>query len=87
MRYLPCLHKLVENKVADKLSDKISLIFDGWLSASTDYTAVFAAFPSDNSVGDTTRLLTTLLQHDESSLNADEHIEFLTYILDMYKKT
>ena len=86
MRYLPRLTELVENKIAAQLPDKISLIFDGWSFASTHYTAVFAAFPSDNSVGYTTRLLTISPLHDESSLNAEEHIEFLTYMLDVYNK-
>ena len=86
MRYLPRITEAVENKIAQELPDKISLILDGWTSYSTHYTPTFAAYPSSNTNGYATRLLTLSPLQDETSIGADEHIAFITYIISFVRE-
>lgn len=87
MRNLPKLTEIVEVKLSQLLPRKIALVFDGWTHGSTHYLAVFASFPTDNSVGFDTRLLTVSPMNDESKLDEDEYIEFMSYVLGLYQKS
>lgn len=87
MRYISGLTALVEEKISSLLPSKFCLVFDGWSSNLTHFIAVFATFPSDNHCGYSARLLTVSPIGDECSLNADDHIDFLKYILELYGKT
>ncbi len=48
---------------------------------------MFATFPAINANGYYARLLTFSPLSDESHLDAQEHVEFIAYILRLYKKT
>ena len=67
--------------------NRLALIFDGWTNNSTHYISVFAPFSTTNEDSFATRLLSVSLMGDESRLDADEHIDFLTYILNLYGKS
>lgn len=86
MKYLNLLTRHVETKIAAILPNKIALVFDGWSTDSVHYLAVFASFSSSNQNGYDTRLLTISPIGDECNLNADEHIEFLDFVLKLYGK-
>ena len=68
------------------LPDKVSLVLDDWPSYSTHYTAIYATYPTQNANGFETKLLTLSHLNDKSTLDANEHIEFITYILHVYGK-
>ena len=86
MMYLPRLTELVEQKLAKMLPDKISLVLDGCSSYSNHYTAIYATYPTQNAVEYEIKLSTLSPLNDESTLDANEHIEFITFILDVYGK-
>lgn len=87
MKYMTLLTAQVEQKISLLLPDTLALVFDGWTTDATHYLAVFATFPIEGSDSYGTRLLTISPMGDETTLTADEHFEFLSYILDMYGKT
>ncbi len=84
MKYMAQLTKLVETKISKVLPKTIALVFDGWSQCSTHYIAVYASFPSKNDNRYDTRLLAISLLEDETSLNAEEHHQFLTYVLEVF---
>lgn len=87
MRYLSRLTKSVESKLSALLPSRIALIFDGWTAGSSHYLSVFASYTSTNSRGFEVRLLSLSPMGDECSLNADEHIDYLTFVLELYNKS
>ncbi len=87
MRILPKLTQVVEEKISSTLPDDIALIFDGWSASSTHYIALFASFPVNNELRYSTRLLSFSPLEDDSNLNAEEHISFMNYVLDLYGKS
>lgn len=86
-KYMTGLVKVVEEKITALLPEKFCLIFDGWSNGDTHYLGVFATYPSENSVGYERVLLTFSPLQDESSLKAEEHLEFMDYILGLYEKS
>eukprot|EP00171_Calliarthron_tuberculosum_P003338 IDg3338t1 len=78
IRYLPKLTAYAEEKIFVKLPQKIVLVFDGWSTGSTHILAIYASFPSDDPAGCALQLLAFSPMGHESSLNADEHIEFIS---------
>ena len=87
MKYIGKLTETKKEKISSLLPDKLALVFDGWTSCSTHYLAVFASFSSTNNYGHETRLLSVSTMGDECNLRSAEHYEFLTYILNLYKKS
>lgn len=87
MRYLPKLTEHVEKKIGSLLPKKISLVFDGWTTGSTHYLAVFASYPAKTTNGYDVRLLTFSPMGDECHLDAQEHVKFITYVLELYGKS
>ena len=85
--YLGMLTELVKRKISLLLPETIALVFDGWSDNGTHFIGVFATFPVGNKRGYSTRLLTLSPMGDETSLDANEHFDFLTYILDVYQKS
>ncbi len=72
----------MEKKLLRILPDKIALAFDGWSSGSDHYIVVFATFDSQNTKGcDAIFLAFSTLKHAESQ-SAQNHIEFLNFVLD-----
>lgn len=79
MKYLINLTKLVETKPSVLQPEKFTLIFDRW--TTTHYLAVFESFPDTNGAGYLTRLSTLSTIEYESRLYTDEHIAFMSTIL------
>lgn len=88
MRYLPRLTQVVEEKVAARrLPQQFAIVLDGWTSGSTQFLAVFASFVADLKEGYETRLIAFSPMEDENHLDADEHIMFMTFVLQLYNKS
>jgi hypothetical protein len=69
------------------LPGTFSLVFDGWAVGQTHYRAVFATYPKDNTeLGYNIVLLSFAPLTDEESFNADAHIAYFEYILDLNDK-
>ena len=86
-KYLHALTESVEHKITSLLPTKFSLVFDGWSCDTTHYLCVFASFPADCATRCTMRLLSFSPMGDELQLDTQQHIEFLTYVLDIYGKS
>ena len=77
------LTELVKRKISLLLPETVARVFDGWSDNGTHFMGVVARFPVDNKRGYSTRLLTL----SPTSLDTNEHFDFLTYILDVYQKS
>ncbi len=84
MRYLPKIAEAVEKKIERLLPDKFYLVFDGWTAYSTHFLAVSASYPAKTVRGYELRFLSVSPLENECRLDADEHIAFPTYILELY---
>lgn len=84
MRYLPRLVALVEKKISNLLPNKFAIVFDGWTAGTTHYLGVFASFTAHNENGYSTRLLGFSPMGDETTLDADEHVGYLSYVLELF---
>ncbi len=84
MNSIAQLTELAEEKIVKLLPNRIALIFDGWSRDTTHYFAMFASISSLNSKGYETRLFDLSPIGDECSLSANEHHEFLTFVLELY---
>lgn len=87
MKYMHDLLLLVEKKIREVLPNRLAITFDGWGSGDTHYNAVFATFPSQNDFGYDIFLLACSPMENEESLNADEHFEFLSFVLSVFGKS
>eukprot|EP00171_Calliarthron_tuberculosum_P001888 IDg1888t1 len=87
MRYLPILTRHVEEKIRNKLPEKFALVFDGWTSGSTHFLAVFASYSNIEPGECSVRLLAFSPFEDESTFNADNHVKFFEYVLQLYERT
>ena len=87
MKYLSLLTQCGERKICNMLPNRFAIVFGGWSSGITHYLCVFAKFPSRKNRGYESRLLALSPLEDETSLSADEHIEFLSYVLGLYTKS
>ena len=87
MKYVRLLTEHVEEKIAKILPPKFAFVFDGWSTNSTNYLAIFATFPTRNSRIYDKRLLTFSPMGDESSLDTNEHFQFLSFVLGIYHKS
>ena len=76
------LTKCVENEIAKELTDEFSLIIDGWTSGSTHFVGLFASYPSHH--GNSTVLLAFPPLQSEISFTAQDHFEFIEYVLGIY---
>ena len=86
-RYLPRLVELVEKKVAHQIPDKFALVFDGWSCNLRHYLAIYVSYSDNSANGFQQKLLKWPPLDNESCLDADEHIQILTYILKVYGKS
>ena len=84
MRYLPRLVALVEKKISNLLPNKFAIVFDGWTAGTTHYLGVFSSFTAHNENGYSTRLLGFSPMGDETTLDADEHVGYLSYVLELF---
>ena len=86
MRYLPRITTLVETKISRELPNKFSLVFDGWSSYATHFISIFASYSCSSTKRYHRSLLALSPLPNENSMNADEHIQFIEDILDVYGK-
>ena len=85
MSYLTKLTTIFEDKIIDILPKTTAPVIEGWSEGSTHYLAVYASFLSNNEYGHRTRLLTILPLENDATLSAQEHRNFLSFILDLYE--
>ena len=88
-KYILKLTQQVESNIAKDLPDLFGLILDGWtdLSTSTHYYGIFACYPDKNNPDTSvTPLLGFSPLLDETRLNADNHVELITFVLGVYGK-
>lgn len=83
MRFIPRLISHVEN-ISSNLMDQFSLVVDGWTANSTHYLSVYTSLAADNKEGYSTRLLVLYSSDDETRLCAEEHVKFLSYVLEVF---
>ena len=81
MKYLACLTKVVKKKVARMLPKRYAIALDGWSVGDTHFVAVFATFPADTAVGYGKVLLGLLPMENEENQGAQEHYDYVEYIL------
>jgi hypothetical protein len=87
MKMMNLLTASVEEKIAALLPDTVALVFDGWTVSQTHYLDVFATYPKNNTeLGYNKVLLSFAPLTTEESLNADAHIAYFDYILELYDK-
>ena len=87
LKHMIGVTKQVEQKISNLLSGKkFSLLIDGWSKGSTYYLAIFAAYPEKTESSFATCLLTFTPLCDETSLDADQHIRTIAWVVqDLYK--
>ena len=87
MKMMNLLTASVMEKIAALLPGTFGLVFDGWAVGQTHYLGVFATYPKDNTeLGYNKVLLSFVPLTDEESFNADAHIAYFEYILELYDK-
>lgn len=77
----------LRNKIDAKLPEKFALIFDGWDSRGGNYVDMFASFAINNAAKYELGLLTFLDFKDEENADANEHNNFINYILELFGKS
>lgn len=87
MTYMQKLTRVVETVIRDRLPNRFAITFDGWAGGDTHYVSVFAVFPADNVNGYDRFLLACSPMENEDSLNANEHYEFLEWVLALFEKS
>lgn len=88
MKLMTGVTKLVEQRISASLPDIFALCFDGWSSGQTHYVALYATFPSsETGCGWDKVLLALSPMGDETSQNADEHIQFIDRSLEFFGKS
>lgn len=86
MKYLHKLTLLVERKFSSMLPEQFALVYDGWSLHGTHYLCIFATYPSTNKYGFQRLFLAFSPFEDETKLTAEEHENFVHYILENYGK-
>jgi hypothetical protein len=88
MKMMRLLTEKVEQKISDLLPELFALVFDGWTLGQTHYLAVFATFPDVKSESGYMKVLLAFSpMEEEESLNANAHVKFLEYVLQLYGKS
>ena len=86
-KYMTKLTNAVELKISASLPDKFALVFDGWSSKDTHYVSIFATYPSFCSSGYEKVLLGFSPLDDEEALNAENHVDFIKFVLGVFDKS
>jgi hypothetical protein len=88
MKMMRLLTEKVKQKISDLLSELFALVFDGWTLGQTRYLAVFATFPDVKSESGYMKVLLAFSpMEEEESLNANAHVKFFEYVLQLYGKS
>ena len=85
--YMDLLTREVEKKISLVLPAKFSLVVDGWTKKSTHFIGIFATYPAQNEVGYEYALLSFSPMVVETSFTAQQHMEHLEFVLQLYGKT
>ena len=86
MKYLEGLTKVLEKKISTMLPKKFALVFDGWSldGTSTHFVAVIAKWMANGSCCRALLAFSPLL--DETNQTAENHKEFLEFVLGIFQK-
>ncbi len=87
MKYIDLLTTRVEQKVAAMPPSKFAPVFDGWTVGDTHYVALFATFPAETKKGYDKLLLAFSSFDVETSLDSDDHLEFIKFVLSVFPKS
>ena len=79
--------KEVEKRLQSALPEKFTLVIDGGTKNSTHFVGVFASYPAANSQGHDSALLSFSPLFPETSFTANDHYQFLEWLLSVYGKT
>ena len=78
----------VEEKVAAMLLNKLAINFDGWPAGVKHCVAVYCTYPSKSSEDSFDQLLLVFSPMEtESNQSADNHIEYLEWVLKVFGKS
>ena len=86
MNYLEALTLVLEKKITKMLPDKFALVFDGWSldGTSTHFVAAIAKWIENGTSCRALLAFSPLL--DEASQTAENHKEFLEFVLGIFQK-
>lgn len=87
MTYIPLISETVKQKIAKQYSEKFAIVFRGWILGCMHYVAGLASFPGNVNKGINTRLLAFGPMEDETSLDARDHVSFISFTLNLYKRS
>lgn len=87
MRYLSKLTDQVETKINELPPERFEIIFNGWSGGDAHYIAIFETYPSTKPCVFDSVLLSIAPMVEEDLLAADDHYEFLHFLLSVYDKT
>ena len=87
INYMHRLTKIVERKIEGLLPDRLAIVFDGWAGGDTHFVSVFATFPANNKQGYDRVFLACSPMENEECLDANEHYNFLVYVLGVFGKS
>ena len=81
--------KEVEKRIQSALPEKLALALaiDGWTKNSTHFVGVFAIYPAANTQGYDSALLAFSPLFSETRFTANDHYQFLEWVLSVYGKT
>lgn len=82
-----CAHVLRRSRTQDLLSNNFTIVFNGRNGRDAHYITIFATLPSAQPAGYHSVLLSLSLVAEEDSLNASEHYEFVTCVLQVFHKS
>ena len=79
--------KKVEKQLSHEMPSSFGIMIDGWseMATTTHLIGVFAVYTARGERKLPLQGFAPLL--DETSLNADNHIEFIIFVLEVYKKS
>eukprot|EP00171_Calliarthron_tuberculosum_P021943 IDg21943t1 len=78
------LQQLLSEKISALLPDKFAIVFDGWSSGITHYVAVFATFVTEDAKQYEHVLFAFSPMGEEEFFDAQEHVDFVTFVLSVY---
>jgi len=74
-------------KIENTLPDSFAVVFDGWSAGPTHYVSVFATFPAELPAGYDKLLLGIAPMGEELSQSAEEHVDFLDFVLEVFGRS
>lgn len=82
-------NKDCRNQNCKTLTDKFSLVFDGWTTGGTHYVAVFATFPrhTRDEIGYENVLLAFSRLEEEENMDPEDFKDFMEWVLPVFAKT